>query len=643
MVAYRDFRATFGNDELLVVMFTLDTVGLEVIEKATRAVQAVPDVFEVLSATSGHSLASDPDAAGPTTVSEVLADPLLSGRVISADGRAAVLLIRSKDGARAAVLDAVDAALADVNVPYRKAGVGVVTRALNQVTARDTARLAGVCLLVMVLLLFAVFRSVWSVGACIASVLMAEIWMLGAFGAAGRSINLVTMVMPTVAFVIGLSGCVHMLLAGSVREVLRPCMASTLTTAAAFLSLAASPMPAVRELGLFTAFGVVCQLVTAVVVCSWVLERRPVAVRGDRLARWATNLAGWAASRPRRVLVGAALIAVGGGIGIAAIDVDTVSIDLLPDDHPVRADSDAIESVFGPYVALEFTVPGTGLEPTLLKDMDRWQRAAEASSAVGWSSSIMHVVKRLEQVLSDGRPDSFRVPDDAARIEQAIYIYETSRDTTRLQDKKRGLLRVVFGIPMMSARSLEALISHVQSLTTLDVTPAGYVPLYVAKMDRIVSSQLSSIALGFVLVFVIVGLVLRSSGAALLAIPANVVPVLLMFGVMAALGVRLDAATATISAVVLGLVVDDSVHFLHRLRAHKGEPVLAAIRATAASAGRAMTVTTVVLCAGFAVLGLAEIHTITSFGLLIGLALIAALLADLLVLPALVVLTQRRR
>ena len=157
-------------------------------------------------------------------------------------------------------------------------------------------------------------------------------------------------------------------------------------------------------------------------------------------------------------------------------------------------------------------------------------------------------------------------------------------------------------------------------------------------------SQLSSFALAFVTIFAAIALLFRSWRSVAIAVPANVLPVLATLGAMGWLGIRLDIATVTIAAVVLGLVVDDTVHLLFRLQHEsiREARIRRILRATVRTTGAAILMTTLVLVLGFSVLGLAQIKSVIWFGLLTGLALTTALLADLILIPALLTLSSRR-
>ncbi len=392
--------------------------------------------------------------------------------------------------------------------------------------------------------------------------------------------------------------------------------------------------------------------VASIVFCTWALSWEAceprVAATGP-LQRAVDKLADIGLRKRELVLGLTGVATLAAALGVSRIEVDTYSIDFLLPDHPVRVDSEHLEQALGPYTPLEFVVEAEGqaLSPQVLQAVDDWQRASHSDPEVGWSRSVVDVVKKLEQVLGGGEAV---VPDQAERIDQALLVYGTGSDSD-LDDLVDGSdqLRVTFGITMQSARGIADTVERLQELHQLPpgvtVRPAGYLPLYTRMMDYIVRSQITSFGLAFGVIFALIALLFRSIRLAALAVPANLLPVLVTLGAMGLLGVRLDVATVTIAAVVLGLVVDDTVQFLYRLRhelQRSPDDPDAGVRAAVGSVGRSLAITTVVLCLGFSVLGLAQIKSVIWFGLLISLAMGTALIADLLVLPALVGLLRPR-
>ena len=364
-----------------------------------------------------------------------------------------------------------------------------------------------------------------------------------------------------------------------------------------------------------------------IVFCTWALAwvgAEPRAVPRFRLRTCTTILANTGIRRGTWVLTIAGLLTLVAGVGLSRLDVDTDPIDFMFADHPVRQDYRAVEDRFDGYTPLEFVVRGDDgvLRPEVLDAVEDWQRRVETRSAVGWSYSVVDWL---------GAAAPHDDPEGAVMAARKAGLIDPPE-----------ALRVTFAIHIQSARNIARIIDEVLAEAHFHsgviVTASGYLPLYVRMVDHIVSTQILSFALALIAIFAALAVLFRSLGMALLSLPANLLPVFVTLGAMGLLGVRLDLATVTIAAIVLGIVVDDTVLFLYFLR-HEQErraSVADAIRAAVDGAGQSILMTTLALGLGFLVYGLAEVKSIVWFGLLVSLAMATALLADLALLPALI-------
>jgi len=274
----------------------------------------------------------------------------------------------------------------------------------------------------------------------------------------------------------------------------------------------------------------------------------------------------------------------------------------------------------------------------------------EAEPDVGWSRSSVDTVRRLSQVWGDGSPEAYALPTDDNQLYQLMLQYDPHANPglPKMLSEDQTELRVTVGIPMGTARDFEESIHRLSALAKLpqgsSLEATGYLPLYVKMMESVVQSQLSSFGLAFCVIFLMLALLFRSLRLAALAVPANLLPVLMILGIMGIAGIALDVATVTISAVVLGLVVDDTTQFLYRFKHElkaRGD-MAEAVEHAVNGAGKAMATTTVVLSLGFLVLTLTAVKSIAFFGLLCAIALVVALLGDLLILPAMMMLFRPR-
>jgi predicted RND superfamily exporter protein len=684
--AYDAFQETFGNDEVVVMSLhqpggILDEQGMGRIRAVGEIAAEVEGIHRVLSLATIEQIRSGEDwlevaplyqpPVGDDFARGVLEDPLLVGTLVNASGDTSLVLAWMEsmddiDAQRDAILadlrERVEAGGEQVNY----AGMGVVYAALNQASTVDSQVFIAASYLVIVGLLLLLFRRIGPVVLTLVVVGLAAIWLMGLYGATGHDINMVTMVLPTLMLIIGVSDCIHFLnraveqpVEGTRWEKARaavafmfwPCFMNSLTTAAGFAALATASMPVVRDLGIFAAIGVLGAFLAALIGCSVGLlwqRMEPAPEPPALLNRTVAGMARLATERPAAVLVGALVLILTGALGITKLEVDTYSIDYLKAHHQVRVDSETIEAQFGNYTPLELVVssPGALRDPEVMGAVAAWQDAMEAHPRVDWTRSPADTVRKLNQVLSDGKPESFVVPQDASALEQALLLYESDPDSdlSNLVSADEDSLRVTAGIPMVSAKAFGEILDELLELAELPpgatITPGGYLPLYVRIMEEVVASQVSSFALAFLVIFVMLALLFRSIRLSALAIPANLVPVVIILGIMGLVGIRLDVATVTVSAIMLGLIVDDTTQFLYRFRYELGRlgDHRAAVEAAIHGVGRALLSTTVVLSLGFLVLGLAQIRSVSWFGVLMSLAMVCALVGDLLMLPAMIVL-----
>lgn len=693
LVEYHAFQDTFGNDEVVVMAVApeggaLSAEGLAVLQEVDARVGEIDGIAEVQSVTAtvgasgsagsldvGPAIPDGADVSADAAVAEaararIEGDPLLS-RLVGADGEVALVLARMEamddiDAARDGILSALRASLSEVDAHIAYAGIGVIYAALNEASTQGAAVFIGVSYLLIAALLWWLLGRIGPTLLTLASVGCGAVWLLGAYGGAGRDINMVTMVLPTLVLVIGVSSCVHMLVhvaeqpddaspveraAAGVGFIFWPCLFNTLTTCMGFVALGTAEMPVIRDLGWFGALGLAAASVAGLALCATLAPLpffQPAPRDTGILQRGIDALADVAVRHSRTVLTVAVFAGLIAALGITRIQVDTYSIGFLKDSHPVRADSDFIEDRFGPYTPLEFTVAAEDSvrTPEVLQAIAAWQDKLARRDDVGWSRSAADVVRRLNQVMTDGSDERYVVPDDESALEQLLFLYSSHPDSDLPQMIADGdrTARVTVGVPMDSAQGFKSTIEELSALAELPggvtVSASGYLPLYVQMMDYIVRSQLTSFGVAFLIIFALVGLLFRSMRMAALSVPANLLPVLLTLGLMGMIGIRLDVATVTIAAIVLGLVVDDTVQFLYRYR-HEREQhdsEVDAVHAAVRGVGRPMAITTIVLGLGFCVLGLATVTSVAYFGLLLAFALTTALLSDLLVVPALLVL-----
>jgi predicted RND superfamily exporter protein len=646
---YRRFQETYGSDEIIVVAVRGDTrfdteAGIDVVAELTDRFLDLDGVATVTSL---------------VTVPESLAGA--RGRLLGTDGLTTALIVQTLTGPgiesmRGTLLEDLRAVVAEAGLESFLGGYGVVFEALNEASTTGAATLIVIAHVFMVLVLAFMLRSPGAVALTLVAVGMAAAWTMGLYGYTGHQLNMVTMVLPTLVLVIGIADCLHVLRAvaaqptgqsrdervtNGLAEVIGPCFLMTITTAAGFLGLTFSGLPVVQELGWFGATGVAaaffCSMTIITAGLTWkTFEPRKYSSFADRLAR---RLYETGTGYPRAVISGFVVVAAISGYGVSQLSSDTDSIGYMKPSHVVRQDSDFIEAEIGPYVPVEFTltVDDSVFDAAFLDAVWDWQRQATAIPGIGWSWSLLDALG----VGPDQPPSAVGLQTLRARFERMRRFSPTTVAAMISGDTE---LRISFGAPIMSARSVRDLTERIEAaardLGTAELQPAGYSPLYTRIVDEIVDSQVRGFGAAIVMIVLLIGIAMGSWRRMLLALPANALPVLFTLGLMGLTGIPLDVASATIASVILGLVVDDTVHLL---RPGRDAAILASMETATERAGGTLVMTSVVLAAGFLVLGLAEIRSIAWFGVLTSFAVVVAIVADLTVLPAIARLCQMKR
>ncbi len=696
LVAYRSFVEQFGNDEVVAIAIhgsvdAFDASRLTRLWDVSQALEKIDGLAEVRSLANLEMIQGS--LIGPSVVPvvnppvkdddierarRVVSTNWLASNLVGQDGKTLVLYTwlddsPNIDAERGRILDEIRATTEAVLVAGEETasygGVGVLHDALNRATFSEGAAFIGLSYLVIVVALYFITRRVtWTLLALLA-VTFADLALLGVMTLAGRSINMVTIALPPLVMILGVANVVHMSTEldislvqnrGNVRALTQclagiatPCLFNMVTTAVSLLSLATASMAVTRDYGIFAAVGVVFAFAFSVVGMAVLIPRaahfQPPARLTSRVGAVVERIMVFSIRRRGRVVVVTVLLLLVIVYGISRIVVDTNSLDFLPEEHATRRHSHIIEETVGPFFPLELTLrasePGGWRRIDFLSRLAAAQRALEAEPTIGRTTTVADVLRDLEAAVTGETLERPWTPEDDENVENLISLLERSGHESVLESwiaDNGQTVRLTATTSMGSARHFKHVATRAQELTQdamgneAVVALGGYLPLYSQIIMSTLNDQLKSFIVAFLMVFLVVLIVLRSWRYTLVAIPPNLLPAALVLGVMGFVGIRLDIATVSVDAVVRGLVVDDTVHVLHRLRREltAGRPFEDSVREVARASGVAIVSTSFVFAAGFLVIAFAGSAAIANPGLLIAIAVITALAAELLMLPA---------
>lgn len=552
--------------------------------------------------------------------------------------------------------------------------------AYNRIIEHENGFLQMISSAVIGVVLALFFRSIVGVLGPLLIVQVAVIATVAFVVLAGWKLDMMFGSVPNLLVTVGVAEAVHILVEfrmlfqrlGDRREALvrtlylvgAPCLLTSMTTAVGFLALSVSPILALEHMAIYSAVGVVLAFALTMTLLPALLSfgrRTPkpratgAARGGEWLVRGLTAVAAWNVRHRRAVLVGFAAISLLSVAGIAQLRVDSNWLNDFSDRVPLKGATTRIDEVMGGMSNLVY-VFDTGREdgirePEVLRAIERVQRESERHEfLVKKTYSIVDIVKDLNQSFHDGDPAYHVIPDDRALVSQLLLLYETSGGDEVQEwattDFSRANLELRLRIAPISLT--DELVQQIDAYLAANPTPGveveltGIGALWLELLDYIVRSQIESFLLAFALIGAMMCFIFRSLRTGMLSMIPNVWPILLTLGAMGWLGIPLDYNKIMIASVAMGIAVDDTIHFISRYH-HEFEvsgSYREALTAAMTDVGHAVFVTSLVLVLGFLVNLFSVLDASAQSGMLLAATIAIALLADLLLTPALVLTLQ---
>lgn len=608
-------------------------------------------------------------------------DPLWVGQLISPDARVGALVIEldsSDSDVTGPVLEALTAALA----PYEAAGftfhlVGdpVSFFVAGADLQADSLRLVPVIVVLIAGTIFALFRCFAAVWVSLVPVGAAVVWAFGAMGWLGWPQTAVTQALAPFVLVVGVCNAIHLLsrYAGEractspdavergagvlavTRDVGGACAVASATTAGGFASFATSGARSFVHFGSISALGVMAALLLCFTLLPVLLVRAgPMPRRSaGSPSSWDGVLAAVARGAQRRaglILALTACCSIASFFGMRALQAEVDVYHMFGERTRVvrwiRFVEDNLRRAF--TLELSLGIPaGRSLEdPEVLAEIQRLSRFLSRVDGLDEPRSIVDALAWLNRILHADDPEAQRVSGTAAGNAELLLLLSMQHpgavDRWLSLDRRRVRISVTVhaGSYSQGAGILGAVRRHLSSELPpgwgAEVT--GPVRVYTDMVREVQATQLRSFATAAVVVFGLVAFFLRSLAWALAAMVPTLLPVITTLGIMGLWGIYLDMGTAMVAAVVLGIAIDDTVHLLvqYRRRRDAGVRPARAVQASVRHVGRAVVTTSLALSSGFFVLMLSSWESVASFGFLSGVAILGAMVADLVVLPALV-------
>lgn len=696
--AYVDQVRVFGSDEIFIISYEeSDPLSAQALDRLTQVrdtLEAHPEIARTSSllnldrveASSGSLMVetyAETARANPedreALAQEIREDPLIGRSVLSASGTQAAMAIQlTVDPARSGevtptlVQFAVDAFVDAGYAPgeLHRIGWPVVMAELVVQTHYAIKTLFPFVVLVMVTIVTVLFRSPLPVILSMGVSMLSVLWTLGVATAVNPKLNLFHGMVPSVVTIVAVSDVIHLWSAylhelrdgkdrhaailASAGDVGRACLLTSVTTFVGFVSISLIPTPVFQQFGWALGLGVAVALLLAMTlvpiaatlgqVPSIKAQKmdNPVAAVVDKLVHASAHVSG---RYPKLIIMGFGVLATISLVIVSGMKIETNGIERLDEDNPVRLDADMYKANYTGIQPLSVFIssqtPGRMLDPDVVHGIAELERRALLLPQVEQSVSYVSLIKRVHRELG-GQGD---LPQTRPGIAQELLLFELGggQALDQVLDFERQNTHVAMSVHERRMRANYDLSLAVTEIADevlppdLKTNATGMIVLSGAWLDEIVRGQQIGVMASTIGISLLMMIGLRSIKVGLWSMLPNLLPLLVVTAACGAVWGDLDSDTLVVLMMAIGIGVDDTIHFLTRLRTEslRCESQVEAVQRTFSFAGRAIVMTTVILALGFAPMALSSYYSMAMLGTLLPLALFVAMAADLLLVPAL--------
>jgi predicted RND superfamily exporter protein len=465
---------------------------------------------------------------------------------------------------------------------------------------------------------------------------------------AGVPITSMTQILPSLLLAVGVGASVHLAI-----------VMTSVTTAASLSSFSISDIQPVANLGVFASLGVMLALVLTLVFLPVMLAILPIKAKKDATATHGMlddltiAIADISIKYRRSIAISALLLIVGSVVMASQMQFSHNPLHWFKKDNTVRINTEIIDHELKGSISIEVvldTHKENGVyDPVFLNALDSASKEIYTFRGenyfIGKIVNVADVLKEIHMALHENDKAFYVIPQDPDLIAQEFLLFENSGsdDLEEIVDSQFSKTRLSIKAPWVDSIEYVELIKQLDTLlaqkfgdeVTISVT--GTLPILATTITKSIESSIESYAIAFIVIGLLMVLLIGNIKLGLLSMLPNLTPI--MFGVafMVVFDLPLDMFTILIGAIAIGMVVDDTIHYMHNFKRYYliHNSVDEAIRLTLQSTGRAIFITSIVLSSGFFVFMFASMTNLFNFGLITGVTVLMAMVTNLLLTGAL--------
>lgn len=606
-----------------------------------------------------------------------LSEPSLVNRLVSARGHVALIniTVQMSETDKTAKVFEVTEFVKTLSTRYQKqypnvrfyhTGIIIMNHSFASEAQGDATTLVPIMLLAVVLMLLVLLRSLAATLATLVIIIASIAGTMGLAGWVGMFISTATANVPTIVLTLAVADCVH--ITGSLfyamgqgqtqQQALRyslkinviPVFITSVTTAIGFLTMNFSNVPILRDLGNLTAVGVMLAFVCSMTLFPAMLSLVPLRTRNVPTNQGGLQLlAEWVIRHHRRILPLGTLIMMAISSFVVMNQVNDEAVKYFDQSTDFRQSADFSQQNLAGMSTIDFSLD-TG-EASGVNDPAFLQLVAEFSEWLSQRADVDHVstitdtFKRLNKNMHGDDPSQYLLPGQQDLAAQYLLLYEMSLpyglDLNNQLSVDKSSVRIVATVKDSGSNEYLAMEQQARAwlasrAPTIEVKIASPALMFAHIGDVNMKSMLKSLPLALLLISLLLIFALKSLRLGLISLLPNMLPAIIGFGLWGLISGEINLALSVVSGMSLGIIVDDTVHFLSKYQhaRRSGKSAEEAVRFAFATVGRALWITTLVLTVGFSVLAMSAFRLNADMGQLTGIILVVALAVDFLFLPA---------
>lgn len=577
-------------------------------------------------------------------------------------------------------------AILNITDRYKKDGLDIyvagspsVMDALKSQMQKDMQKFTRVTVLIIIIFLFLMFRRISAVMYPLIVIILSLLVTVGTMAWAGVAFKLPTQIVPSLLLAVSVGATVHILsiffdrfnsngdkkesISYTLRHSGLAIAMTSITTAIGVGSFSGSEVAPISDLGIFASLGVMVSLFLTLTLLPALLSitklnQKPKTQSG-RLDNIMKKLATIPVNHYKSIITISAILVIVALFASSKIGLSHNPLFWFQPDDYNRISTQTIDKKMNGTVTIEAIVD-TGVEngwndPDRLNKLNvlskKLEKYVDEYTHIGKVVSLATIVKETNRALHENKEKYYTIPKDENLVSQELLLFENSGsdDLEDVVDSQFSKARVTIKLPWTDAVKAIGVRNFVtnefnKAFPKEKVEITGMIPLLINTFAQAVHSSVISYLIAFIGITFMMMLILGSVRIGLLSMIPNLTPIILGLLIMYISHIPLDMFTLLIGSIAIGLAVDDTIHFMHNFRRYYIETgdSTKAIEQTFFTTGKAMVITTIVLSLGFYSYMMAKMVSVQNFGLLTGSVILLALLADLLLAPALMIVASKK-